>query len=81
MAETLEDLLEIYRKYNEGKYDIGDVSRIISYISFPQVSEEEMKKVEDEIELIRFFSVEKEQKDKVNKLLAELIEKVDTGKI
>lgn len=74
------ELYEIYRKYNEGEYDIADVSRIISYASISQVSEEDLKKVEDEIELVRFFSSKKEQKEKVNKLLIELIEKAHLEK-
>ncbi len=71
----MDDLLDLYRKYDEGKYSIADVSRILSYIAIPGVSEEDVEQVEDQIESIRFLTAENEQKEKVKYLLDQLIEK------
>ena len=36
----MDDLMDLYKKYSNGEYDISDISRIISYIALPNVSEE-----------------------------------------
>lgn len=71
----MDDLMELYKKYNNGEYDISDVSRIISYIALPNVSEEYIRKLEYQIELIRFMSTKEEQTERIKLLLEELIEK------
>lgn len=32
--------MDLYKKYIDGEYGISDVSRIVSYIALPNVSEE-----------------------------------------
>jgi len=70
MVDKLQELL---RKYNDGEYDIADVSRIISYMAIPNVNDEYLKQVEYQIEWIRFMTSESSQKEKINSLLEDLI--------
>lgn len=72
MVDKLQELL---RKYNDGEYDIADVSRIISYMAIPNVNDEYLKQVEYQIEWIRFMTSDSSQKEKVNSLLEDLIKK------
>jgi hypothetical protein len=71
----MDDLMELYKKYSNGEYDISDVSRIISYIALPNVSEEYIRQLEYQIEHIRFMSPKEEQTERIKLLLEELIEK------
>ena len=67
--------MDLYKKYSNGEYDISDVSRIISYIALPNVSEEYIRQLEYQIEHIRFMSAKEEQTERIKLLLEELIEK------
>ena len=62
--ELVDDLLDLYNRYFSGEYDIGDVSRMLSYIAIPNLDHEYIRQVESQIEWIRFMSEEKEQKEK-----------------
>jgi hypothetical protein len=72
MVDKLQELL---KKYNDGEYDIADVSRIISYMAIPNVNDEYLKQVEYQIEWIRFMTSDSSQKEKINSLLEDLIKK------
>lgn len=72
----MDDLLELYKLYADEEYSIEDVSRIISYIAIPQLDEEYIRQIENQIEWIRFMCDKNEQKGKVISLLNEMIEKV-----
>ena len=41
----MDDLMDLYKKYIDGEYDISDVSRIVSYIALPNVSEEYIRQL------------------------------------
>ena len=71
----MDDLMDLYKRYIDGEYDISDVSRIVSYIALPNVSEEYIRQLEYQIEYIRFMSTKEEQTERVKLLLKELIEK------
>lgn len=71
----MDDLTDLYKKYSNGEYDISDVSRIISYIALPNVSEEYIRQLEYQIEHIRFMSTKEEQTERIKLLLEELIGK------
>ena len=67
-------LLDLYKRYVDGEYVIEDVSRILSYITIPQLSAEYIKQVENQVEWIRVMCDEKDQKEKVMKLLEDMIQ-------
>ena len=71
----MNELILLYEKYNNGSYDIADVSRILSYIALPDELDEDIEEVEYNIERIRFLISKQEQKEHVNKILLQLIEK------
>ena len=69
------ELLDLYKHYAAGEYDIGDVSRILSYMAISHLDPEYIRQVETQIEWIRFMSDEKDQKEKVLALLDEMIDR------
>ena len=71
----MNDLILLFEKYNSGDYDIADVSRILSYMALPDELDEEIQEAEYNIEMVRFLNSQNEQKEQVNKILLELIEK------
>lgn len=71
----MNDLILLFEKYNRGDYDIADVSRILSYMELPDELDEDVEEAEYNIEMIRFLNSQNEQKEQVNKILLELIEK------
>lgn len=71
----MDDLLDLYKRYISGEYDIGDVSRMLSYIAIPNLGHEYIRQVENQIEWIQFMTDEKDQKEKVLTLLDELIDR------
>ncbi len=71
----MDDLIMLFEKYNRGEYDIADISRILSYIALPDEMDEDVENAEYSIEKIRFLYSRSEQKEQVNMILIELIEK------
>ena len=71
----MEELLNLFNKYINEEYGIEDVSRILSYISIPELTDYELENAEYQIERIRFLSSDTEQKKRVQEILLELIEK------
>ena len=71
----MDELMDLYKKFIDGEYDISDVSRIISYIALPKVGEEYIRQLEYQIEYISFMSTKEEQTERIKMLLKELIEK------
>lgn len=71
----MDELMDLYKKFIDGEYDISDVSRIISYIALPNVGEEYIRQLEYQIEYISFMSTKEEQTERIKMLLKELIEK------
>lgn len=71
----MDELTMLYKKYNNGEYDIADVSRILSYIALSDELDEDIKNAEYTLENIRFLSSKDEQIKEVNAILVELIEK------
>lgn len=71
----MDELRMLYKKYNNGEYDIADVSRILSYIALSDELDEDIKNAEYTLENIRFLSSKDEQNKEVNAILVELIEK------
>lgn len=71
----MNELLDLYKRYADGEYEIGDVSRILSYIAIPNFDHEYIKQAEDQVEWIRFMTDEKDQKVKVLALLDEMIDR------
>lgn len=72
----MDELTKLYKKYNNGEYDIADVSRILSYIALSDELDEDINKAEYTLENIRFLRSKDEQNKEVNAILVELIEKV-----
>jgi len=48
----MDELMDLYKKFIDGEYDISDVSRIIFYIALPNVGEEYIRQLEYQIEYI-----------------------------
>lgn len=71
----MNDLILLFEKYNNGDYDISDVSRLLSYMALPDELDVDIEKAEYKIEMIRFLESYNEQKEQANKVLLDLIEK------
>ncbi|MCQ2534222.1 MAG: hypothetical protein MJ172_06615 [Clostridia bacterium] len=69
----MDDLLAIYHKYDDSEYDIADVERMIAYTAIPNIDEEYITNISNQLELMRFTIEESEQKQKVLAILRELI--------
>lgn len=75
----MDELLDLYKRYVDEEYTIADVSRMLSYIAVPQLSEEYIRQVENQIEWIRFMCEQDEQKERVISLLDEMIDRIKTA--
>lgn len=73
----MDGLTMLYKKYNNGEYDIVDISRILSYIALSDELDEDIKNAEYTLKNIRFLSSKNEQNKEVNAILAGLMEKVE----
>lgn len=73
----MSELNIIMNKYNNGEYDIEDVSRSLSYMAISDELIEALESAENEIENIRFLCSDNEQKEAVKKVLENLIAKVN----
>ena len=71
----MEELLNLFNKYTNEEYEIEDVSRILSYISIPELTDDELRNAEYQIERIRFLLPANEHKKRVQEILLELIKK------
>ena len=71
----MKELLDLFNKYMNEEYEIEDVSRVLSYISIPELKDDELKDAEYQIERIRFLLSANEQKKRVREILLGLLTK------
>lgn len=69
----MEEIKIIYEKYCMCEYDIGDVSRMLSYIAVPDSISDLVSEAENEIEYIRFMVSENEQYNRVKDVLLKIL--------